>query len=216
MATHEPLDTPIIGEPVTVATVLGVAIQFNPRTREFEAEVGEEGDAAALHSADFTAIVQRIRQRALVVPVKGYHLTVDIPMSRRSAKDLERLLTVTEVEVTEYHKGRYDPFVITPTDTTKKFGYGARRSRSVNVVHLPTDVHLTAIRAALVAIAEEVTRHEDEAKRLRAILSEALDAVPTLDAKTLRAIQKGAPQVAEPGLAVYDAQEDAQEDAAAS
>lgn len=204
---------------VQVHTELGVPIYFNPASAQFSAQVGPvqgKGETSELHSADFAAVVERIRKRALVVPVQGYLVTVN-----HRAQEGEELVQVQPCTVIEHHARRHQPFVIRLNESRVDRRTGSsqtvERIRSASDVLLPEPAHIERVRAAQEALLAEEQRHELARRTLHQEVREAMEAIPRLTARDLKYVQDTQRQVAQPPEAVggltYDAVEDDDDDA---
>lgn len=216
----EPVQLPIErdGDPprVLIHTELGVPIYFAPETGQFGAQisgVAGRGAGSELRSADFFAVVARIRERALVVPVEGYLLVVD-----EWARTEDALVRVHPCTVIEHHPRRGLPYVIRISerdDSPLRFppddprARVVQRIRTVERVHLPEPEQLARVRAATGAIRAEHARHRAEVDRLQREQTEAIGAIRVLGPDDLVAVQAGSPQPAadagELGAVIYEA-----------
>lgn len=222
-----PVEQPIRGEDgvaprrVEVHRELGVPIFFNPATREFNARVGVvqgRGAASELHSQDFGLVVERIRERALVVPVQGFLVSIN------HYAGPEEQVQVLPCTVIEYHPRRFQPFVIRVTEPQRPNPHAepeeerpaVERIRPANMVLLPEPEHIERVRAAHRAALEEETRHDEARRRLQDELRAALDAIPQLTARDVKYVQESRRQVAQEaeglGAVTFDQVTDEDED----
>lgn len=206
---------------VQVHTELSIPIYFDPATGQFSAQVGPvqgKGEHAELHSPDFAVLVERIRQRALVVPVQGYLVTVD-----HNAETDDQMVEVRPCTVIEHHARRYQPFVVrvmepgvrSRRDTSGTPLPPVERIRSTNAVMLPEPSHIEQVRVAQKALKLEEERHTLTQRILQRDVRDALDAIPRLTARDLTYVQESGLQVAQPQEALegllFDLVDDDQE-----
>jgi len=204
----QPVDLPIEIEAdqpdkVQVHIELGVPIFFSPRTRQFTAKLRPhpgQGSSSDLRSNDFDNVVQRIRARALVVPVAAYQLDY-----HRQDADDDTLVRVIPCTVIEHHPRRLEPYVVLIED-------GTRRSYTTDVAYLPRPEHIERLREITRAIRDEGRRHRTENERLLELQRRAVAAIPQLGADQIHYVQEGGAQVAVApemlGAIVYDVIED--------
>jgi hypothetical protein len=214
-APGQPVDLPLEspdGRPprrVHVYEELGVPIYFEPSSRDFIARVGTpptgRGSQNELRSPDFDRVIAKIRERALIVPVAGFQLDLDIV-----AEADEDLVRVVHCTVIEHHPRRLAPFVIRLVER------GRWVLRTVERVYLPDPHHVEQVRRAVRALREEARRHQAEQARLRAGLTEAIDAIPLLDGGDVRYVQQEGAQLAADaqsvGAVVFDLRPDSLEE----
>jgi hypothetical protein len=214
----EPRDLPVqtvdgsTPAPVLVHTELGVPIYFSPQTREFSAQMDNaegRGSEARLHSQDFSAVLSRIRQRCLVVPVEAYLVST---ATYRSQNTVE----VQPCTVLEYHPKRNNPYVVSAVITHRVSGRNGqpdsvtrtRRIFSEENVYLPTPEQIETLREAVDAVRAEEDRHRADLARLRARAEQARNALTRLDTATIKSVQESrrqqAIQAASLGAVVYD------------
>lgn len=223
----EPVELPVeLGpdEPARqlVHTELGVPIFFDAVLGRFEARmhpVEGRGSESVLHAERYDAILTKIRERALVVPVVAYLLAMD-----ELAEDDEALVRAIVCTVVEYHHRRQEPYVIRVDEPARRSAYSPLlgRSRTVTMVrttdrvYLPEAGHLDALRAATRAIRDEHDRHRAAVTRLLGDQRDALDAIPLLTPTRLGAVQVTGEQPsvgpAALGLVVFDRREDEEDD----
>jgi hypothetical protein len=210
----EPVALPIESDArVRVHTELGVPIYFCPASSQFTAQmsgVEGRGSTSELRSQSFEAIVDRIRTRALVVPVEAYLLAID----ERAIGD-EDLVQVLPCRVIEHHARRGEPFVVRLIEPEWRSGRMVARIRAVPTVYLPETDQLVALLDATRALRDEHDRHAMEIDRLGARQRAALDAVRQLHPDDLVRVQESRAQLARPpealGAVVFDL--DADDDA---
>jgi hypothetical protein len=178
-------------EQIHVATELDIKIYFDVRSAEFVARLGPVGDAANLHSTDFGALLTRIRERTLVVPVDAY--TVEITTQRSQGKG--DVVVVKGVKVVQYHQGRYAPYVIEDVKAD-----GRVYLRAVRQVYLPTVEQIESLREVTQEINKERSRHEEMEGLLRTVQKTRMEALTPLKTVTMRSVQKNGVQVAVAGL----------------
>lgn len=205
---------------VKVHTELGIPIYFNPINAQFSAQVGGvqgRGSTSELHSPDFAAVIERIRLRALVTPVRGYLVNVN-----HGSEDGEALVSVIPCTVIEHHPRRQQPFVVRVTEAADRrpLSYEPEprwvsRIRSASDVLLPTPEHIEAVWSAQRAVLDEERRHRDAQRRLYQGVAEALEAIPRLTTRDLQHVQESQQQIAqEPdalGAVVYETEDDEEE-----
>lgn len=203
---------------VLVHTELGVEIYFTPATAMFSAQmtgVQGRGSASELHAPDFPSVVARIRERALVVPVEAYLLSID-----ELAEDDAELVRAHPCTILEHHPRRGCPFVVRVVERTQRSRFATderatfpvRRVRTVERAYLPDPESLARLVAATRAIRDEHRRHRAELERLQGAQRVALDAVGRVGPDDLVAIQAGGDQRArapgELGAVVYEEEEE--------
>jgi hypothetical protein len=208
---------------VKVWTELGVPIYFNPQSREFTAHLSEEGSGrgstSELSAGNFDALLMRIRERCLVVPVEAYRLSIN-----DFTDDEAKMVEVTPCTVIEYHPRRLQPYIVKvsePWQVSQRSGTlgpvtYVPRIRSVDQVYLPQPQHIEAILAAVRAVRAEQIRHRDEERRLKDALNAAIAAVPKLMPSDLKHVQETGQQAAVPphevGALVFDLADDPEGD----
>lgn len=195
-----------------VATELGVEIYFDAGTRDFRARVHQiqhgRGGSAELHSADFGEILERIRERALVVPVKGY--AVATHESRRAGEDPVEL---EPVEVIEYHPTRNAPFVVRYHGRAYRAGrwHEGIQTRQCGQVYVPTPEQVDDVRRAMVNLIATKARHAEELDAANRAVAAARERLTTLDRARLKHVQQTGQQAIDPsglGLPVFTMEED--------
>jgi len=194
---------PIIGpnghsrERIHVATELGVKVFFDLQTQEFQAKFGPSGDEANLHGPSLQAVVDRIRDRALVTPVDAYHVNIDGRHIRGGSHEYR--VIVEPVRVVQYHHGRQYPYVVEETS-----GNGATVLRSRQEVMLPTEQDIAVLKEIAELMTEEEQRHREREEELKALRTSRIAAVARLSPTVLRYVQRGGEQPVVPGLGVED------------
>lgn len=207
---------------VLVHTELGVPIYFHPASAQFRAQIGPvegKGENAELHSTDFTLLVERIRERALVVPVQGYLVSIN-----HHAETDEEIVRVQACTVIEYHSRRQQPFVVRLLEEERQRRWGrpdgsaqmVERIRPVSDVMLPEPHHIQRILAVQKEVLAEERRHEIAKRSLQAELQAALAAIPRLTGRDLQRVQRTGQQVAQApeavGALVFDLTDETEED----
>lgn len=225
---NKPTEQPIRAENgnppprVQVHTELSIPIYFEPATGQFTAQVGPvqgKGEHSELHSSDFPTLVERIRQRALVIPVQGYLVSVN----HHAETDTE-MVQVRPCTVIEHHPKRFQPFVVrvlepgarSRQDPSTEPAPPVERIRSTNAVMLPEPIHIDRVRTAQKALRLEEERHAAATRTLQQGVRDALDAIPRLTARDLKYVQESLQQVAQPQEAleglIFDLANDAEGD----
>ena len=204
-----------------VATELGVKIYFDTNTRDFRAKLpggGGRGSVQELHSADFGTIVERIRQRALVVPVQGYLLSVSTPRYTSRTDAPADPVELEPCEIIEHHPTRHAPFIVRLRGEVR--GKVQVYTRACGEVYIPTPPQVDALRQAAINYNATVARHAQELDEAARAVASARNALSTVDVATLRNIQQTGEQAIDPsglGLPVFtmedddDANDDAEE-----
>jgi hypothetical protein len=198
-----------------------VPISFNPQTREFTALLAEEGtgrgSTSQLSSSTFDALLMKIRERCLVVPVEAYRVSV-----HEYTDDDDLMVQVTPCTVIEYHPRRVYPYIVKvaepwaqhPRRKDSPIAY-VPRVRAVEYAYLPQPEHIEAVRTAVRAIRETEKRHREEERDIKDALAFAMDAIPRLQPSDLKHVQETGKQAAVPpheiGALVYDLTEETDE-----
>ncbi len=215
----EPANLPSVeGERVQVYTELGVPIYFDPTSREFLASVGApESEGQPLHSADFAEILKRIRQRCLTEPVKAYLIQMHVSQYRRPHHG-EQLVSVDEVTIVEYHKGRNAPFVIeTKGKQLRRLRPYGKETETVDVVrleqtdrdmYLPTAEDIARLNDIATRMQAEWDRHNTAMHDLEAEKTQAFIEIRRVTQADITYVQKKHEQIAEPGLTTFDREPD--------
>lgn len=200
-AARKPAKLGVMGEAVVVHTELGVPVSFHPRTRNFTATVGQGRAAAELTSADFDAIIERIRERTLITPVDAY--LIDVDRGYTDGEMVERV-RLTEVQVIEFHRGRADPFVAVATDERRPSPY----RYSLDRLYLPTEQDVEALKLIADELEGEFARHRNVIRALNARVNDRLGRVRHLAPSDVRYVQQSGHQVATPGLETPETDEE--------